>query len=273
MFDGIVASERANHERRLFFAVPGCQVRLEVEPLSTRLAHGTCDGLRKVLPHQAAWRCWVGGGAGAWIYDSIVLVEGGVCNSPFAGFDAGYTVPEHVATGDEVRWHVRGTFTAEVQYRTWPRQIQAWGVVRSDRTAWICFICPVAVRVKVLCPVQCSPQSFNGLALGPVAYITEILTVRVETRRVGNNLILPVEQALRAVHSLSEASAKMGHAVQELTSSLFAATRVTTVQEVGVIAMRGRIRYLVAIRSAYATERLAAARELVHGLRLEAVAI
>ena len=68
-------------------------------------------------------------------------------------------------------------------------------------------------------------------------------------------------------------SAKMGHAVHERAGSLFATSGITSAQEVGVIAVRGRIRYFVAVRSADPTERLVVTGELIHGPRLEAVII
>jgi hypothetical protein len=55
------------------------------------------------------------------IDDPIVLVEGGVCDSLFAGSDAGYTIPKLVAAGGEFGWNRRGTVSAEIKYRTWPR--------------------------------------------------------------------------------------------------------------------------------------------------------
>ena len=64
--------------------------------------------------------------------------------------------------------HPRGRRAAKVEHRARPGQVQTWRVVDSDRTAGVRFICPVAVRVEVLCPVQDSPEPFDGRTFGAV---------------------------------------------------------------------------------------------------------
>lgn len=89
-----------------------------------------------------------------------------MCHPVLAFSDAGDLTPRHIATCREVGGHSRGRRAAEVENRTWPRQIQTWRVVVSGRTGRVFLVSPVAVRVEVLYTVQSPPRSLHYAALG-----------------------------------------------------------------------------------------------------------
>ena len=64
----------------------------------------------------------------------------------------------------------------------------------------------------------------------------------------------------------------MVHALSECVGGQVAGARIASLgEEIGIVTMRGRIRYLVTIRRSHTTEVGIASREKVHRPRLEAI--
>ena len=71
--------------------------------------------------------------------------------------------------------------------------------------------------------------------------------LRVEVHLAGDHLALVVEESLGAFHPFSEPSAQVVHAGHQRCGGLLAGTRISAREEIGVVAMRSRVRQLVIV--------------------------
>ena len=156
-------------------------------------------------------------------------------------------------------------FATEVEHRARPGLVQARRIVVSDRPGRVGFIGPVAVRVEVLGSVQGPPESFHRQALGAVFSVPAGPAGRLQIHRVCDHLALVVEQPRGSVHSFPEPHAHVVHAGHQRGGGLVAGTRIAALEEVGVVAMRRRIRQLVTVGRPDGPELWSVPREIVDG--------
>ena len=96
---------------------------------------------------------------------------------------------------------------------------------------------------------------------------------RVEGDLVRDHLALVVEKCRCAVRPLSEANPQVVHAVQQRVRGLLAGPRILAGEEVGVVAVRGRMRQLVAVGRPDGPELTVVSGEIVDRPRREAVRV
>ena len=186
--------------------------------------------------------------------------------------DAGNLVLHHEAAGREVRGHSSGrSRLRRSSTGLGPGQVQTRRVLVPDGTGRVGLVGPVAVRVEVLGSVQDPSESFEGRALGAVLRVFSRVALRVEVHLSRDHLALVVEEALGAVHALAEPRAHVVDAVHERGGGLVAGARIPAREEVGVVAVRGRVGQLVVVGRADGPELAVVSREVVDGPRLEAV--
>ena len=270
VIDGIVVRQCTDHERALLPPIARRQLRLKIRPLSAGLGHRPGHGLREVVLDHAARRRRVRGLPGLGVDQPPVLVERGMGDPQRAFAHAGNLVLHHEAAGREIGGHARRRRAAEVEHRTGPGLVQPRRVVVSDRPGRVGLIGPVAVRVEVLGSVQGPPESLHGQALGAVFRVPVGPAGRLQVHRARVHLALVVEQPLGSFHAFCEPRAHVVHAGHQRIGGLVAGTRIPALEEVGVVAMRRRVRQLVTVGRPDGPELTVVSGEIVDGSRREA---
>ena len=93
---------------------------------------------------------------------------------------------------------------------------------------------------------------------------------RLQVHRAWVHLALVVEQPLGSFHPFSEPGAHVVHAGHQRIGGLVVGTRIPALEEIGVVAMRRRIRQLVTVGRPDGPELTAVSGEIVDGSRCEA---